>query len=444
MTGNPMKITDYIRGLVQLNRLKENPSLIVNFENSTEKMQLVAVRADPELIMNIDNPTEKVQLLAVSRDPSLFLQIRHPSEKTCLLAVSSAPELIQYIREPSGKVQLAAIRQSAPVIKYVENPCEKAQLAAVMASPDLVGGIENPTERVQLVAVRTLPGTIKDIENPTERVQLLACGADSSLIQTVRTPSERVCMALVARDSDNIMHITDPSEKVQFMAVRDNPANILKIGSPSRNVCLSCLAAVLPAEATTDRFRENLSEPVKSLFVKLDKIGTRYDDLMRKADNMNTYKDRFEATEKAEAYRARETSAAIQAFRKEAVPNAAAAPEKNTMTEKEGVTTTQASPKELHFKGGHRELTVKDGKATLTVNGRNFDATRILTDMKAQGVDISKVPAKTMSEMLKGNKTILPGASKKSMFSIVKGAAGYGMSAFRVAQQAHGMAAQEM
>lgn len=444
MTGTPMKITDYIRGLIQLNRVKENPSLIINFENPSERMQLAAVSADPELLMNIDNPTEKVQLLAVSRDPSLFLQIRQPSEKACLLAVSNDPELIQYIREPSDKVQLAAVRQSSNVISHVENPCEKAQLAAVMDSPGLIGRIRNPAERVQLAAVRALPSSISDIENPTERVQLLACNTDFSLIGTVKAPSEKVCMYLVSRDPRVIRHIKTPSEKVQFLAVRDNPANILKIDSPSRNVCLSCLTAVLPAEGAAGRFKENISEAVKSLFTQLGEIGDVYEDLMRKAESMNTHKGGLEATEKAEAYRTRETSKAVQAFRKEAVADFSPAPSKSAAAEKKPATTEQASGEELRFKGGRRELTVKDGKATLTVNGRDFDATRILTDMKAQGVDISRVPAKAMGEMLKGNKTALPGASTKSRFSITKGAAGYGLMAFQAVQQANGMAAQEM
>lgn len=444
MTGRHMRIADYLKGLVQLRRVREKPSLIANFENPTEKMQLAAVKADPELILHLDNPTEKVQLLGVSKNPDLFPHLRHPTEKTCLMAVNSDPGLIRYIREPSERVQLAAVRQNASVIKYVENPAEKAQLAAVMANPELVRGMENPAERVQLAAIKDSPELIRAMENPTERVQLLATGSDPSLMQSVKNPSEKACMVLVSGNPDNIRYITAPSEKVQLMAVRDNPANILRIKNPSRNVCLSCLTAVLPTEGSIPSFRENLSEPVKNLFTRLDEIENRYEDLMREAGNMNTYKDRSEAMEEARAYRTRETSTATRTFRKEAAPDVSATPVQNTQAEKKAATTAQASPKELRFKGGRRELTVKDGKAILTVNGRNFDATKILTDMRAQGVDISKVPAKTMGEMLKGNRTALPGASKKSLFSIVKGAAGYGMAAFQAVQQTHGIASQEM
>ena len=41
-----------------------------------------------------------------------------------------------------------------------------------------------------------------------------------------------------------------------------------------------------------------------------------------------------------------------------------------------------------------------------------------------------------MIEMLKGNKTALPGASGNSVFAIVKGPAGYGLKAFQIAKQA--------
>lgn len=63
----------------------------------------------------------------------------------------------------------------------------------------------------------------------------------------------------------------------------------------------------------------------------------------------------------------------------------------------------------------------------LRTNGESFDATDILKDMRAHGVDIGRVSGKAMSEMLKGNKTALPGASGNSVFAIVKGPAGYGL-----------------
>ena len=63
--------------------------------------------------------------------------------------------------------------------------------------------------------------------------------------------------------------------------------------------------------------------------------------------------------------------------------------------------------------------------------------------MRAHGVDIGRVSGKAMSEMLKGNKTALPGASGNSVFAIVKGPAGYGLS-FQIAKQVHSAAAQEI
>lgn len=94
--------------------------------------------------------------------------------------------------------------------------------------------------------------------------------------------------------------------------------------------------------------------------------------------------------------------------------------------------------------GRPRELTIRNGSAVLRTNGESFDATDILKDMRAHGVDIGRVSGKAMSEMLKGNKTALPGASGNSVFAIVKGPAGYGLKAFQIAKQVHSAAAQEI
>ncbi|WP_252194868.1 hypothetical protein [Phocaeicola vulgatus] len=112
--------------------------------------------------------------------------------------------------------------------------------------------------------------------------------------------------------------------------------------------------------------------------------------------------------------------------------------------EKTEATEAQPSSGEMRFKGGRRELTIRNGSAVLRTNGESFDATDILKDMSAHGVDIDRVSGKAMSEMLKGNKTALPGASGNSVFAIVKGPAGYGLKAFQIAKQVHSAAAQEI
>lgn len=40
----------------------------------------------------------------------------------------------------------------------------------------------------------------------------------------------------------------------------------------------------------------------------------------------------------------------------------------------------------MRFKGGRRELTIRNGSAVLRTNGESFDATDILKDMRAHGV----------------------------------------------------------
>lgn len=238
--------------------------------------------------------------------------------------------------------------------------------------------------------------------------------------------------------------IKNPTEKVQLMAVHDSPANILRIKNPSRQACLSCLGSVMPGGTAGIHFKEDISEAVKNLFTRLGEIEERYGELMRDAGHMDTYDARYEATEKAEAYRTRKISAAVGTFRKEAVLETSAVPEKTVVVEKTEATEAQPSSGEMRFKGGRRELTIRNGSAVLRTNGESFDATDILKDMRAHGVDIGRVSGKAMSEMLKGNKTALPGASGNSVFAIVKGPAGYGLKAFQIAKQVHSAAAQEI
>lgn len=207
---------------------------------------------------------------------------------------------------------------------------------------------------------------------------------------------------------------------------------------------LQCLGSVMPGGTAGIHFKEDISEAVKNLFTRLGEIEERYGELMRDAGHMDTYDARYEATEKAEAYRTRKISAAVGTFRKEAVLETSAVPEKTVAMEKTEATEAQPSSGEMRFKGGRRELTIRNGSAVLRTNGESFDATDILKGMSAHGVDIGRVSGKAMSEMLKGNKTALPGASGNSVFAIVKGPAGYGLKAFQIAKQVHSAAAQEI
>lgn len=275
-----------------------------------------------------------------------------------------------------------------------------------------------------------------------DRIYIL--NGDASLIRLVRTPTEKAQMLAVGRNSSLVGHIKNPTEKVQLMAVHDSPANILRIKNPSRQACLSCLGSVMPGGTAGIHFKEDISEAVKNLFTRLGEIEERYGELMRDAGHMDTYDARYEATEKAEAYRTRKISAAVGTFRKEAVLETSAVPEKTVVVEKTEATEAQPSSGEMRFKGGRRELTIRNGSAVLRTNGESFDATDILKDMRAHGVDIGRVSGKAMSEMLKGNKTALPGASGNSVFAIVKGPAGYGLKAFQIAKQVHSAAAQEI
>lgn len=320
----------------------------------------------------------------------------------------------------------------------------RAQLRELGKNPQLITAVENPSEKMQLAAVRQNPDLVSVLDNPTEEVQLAAVRQKADCLLQLREPTEKVCLAAIAENPEMIRYIHEPTEKMQLMAVHDSPANILRIKNPSRQACLSCLGSVMPGGTAGIHFKEDISEAVKNLFTRLGEIEERYGELMRDAGHMDTYDARYEATEKAEAYRTRKISAAVGTFRKEAVLETSAVPEKTVVVEKTEATEAQPSSGEMRFKGGRRELTIRNGSAVLRTNGESFDATDILKDMRAHGVDIGRVSGKAMSEMLKGNKTALPGASGNSVFAIVKGPAGYGLKAFQIAKQVHSAAAQEI
>ena len=228
-------------------------------------------------------------------------------------------------------------------------------------------------------------------------------------------------------------------DKIDWKAIKDNYADLSKFSTKSKPY-QSLIAQLENAINGNDKAMAQQT----NLFTRLGEIEERYGELMRDAGHMDTYDARYEATEKAEAYRTRKISAAVGTFRKEAVLETSAVPEKTVVVEKTEATEAQPSSGEMRFKGGRRELTIRNGSAVLRTNGESFDATDILKDMRAHGVDIGRVSGKAMSEMLKGNKTALPGASGNSVFAIVKGPAGYGLKAFQIAKQVHSAAAQEI
>ena len=149
---------------------------------------------------------------------------------------------------------------------------------------------------------------------------------------------------------------------------------------------------------------------------------------MRDAGHMDTYDARYEATEKAEA-------TVQEKFPRQSARSGKrrswnfAVPERLLSWRKRRQRRRNILP-ENEVQGRPRELTIRNGSAVLRTNGESFDATDILKGMSAHGVDIGRVSGKAMSEMLKGNKTALPGASGNSVFAIVKGPAGYGLKAF--------------
>lgn len=95
--------------------------------------------------------------------------------------------------------------------------------------------------------------------------------------------------------------------------------------------------------------------------------------------------------------------------------------------EKKVSTTAQASPKELRFKGGRREIEIASGRAVIRTNGNEYDATGILGSLKKAGVDVRDISENQWAGMLRGQGTALDPSRPKSLFSIQKQVSGYSM-----------------
>ena len=408
-------------------------------------MQLAAVRQNPDLVSVLDNPTEEVQLAAVRQKADCLLQLREPTEKVCLAAIAENPEMIRYIHEPTEKMQLLVVRRNPEMITLLENPCERAQLLAVMADSGLITAIGSPSANTQLSVVGKDPHLIREISVPDWKAQLYAVGQDPELIRFISEPAEKVQLSVLNGDASDktrenphgkgtdagrwqkflpIGHIKNPTEKVQLMAVHDSPANIPRIKNPSRQACLSCLGSVMPGGTAGIHFKEDISEAVKNLFTKAR--GNR-GEIWRAYAGCRAYghlRRQIRSDGKGGSLPYKKNFRGSRHVQKEAVPETSAVPEKTVVVEKTEATEAQPSSGEMRFKGGRRELTIRNGSAVLRTNGESFDATDIPKDMRAHGVDIGRVSGKAMSEMLKGNKTALPGASGNSVFAIVKGTGG--------------------
>ena len=128
---------------------------------------------------------------------------------------------------------------------------------------------------------------------------------------------------------------------------------------------------------------------------------------MRDAGHMDTYDARYEATEKAEATvqekfprqsarSGKRRSWKLPLFRKDCCRG------------ENGGNGSATILRRNEVQGRPRELTIRNGSAVLRTNGESFDATDILKDMRAHGVDIGRVSGKAMSEMLKVTRPLCP------------------------------------
>ncbi|ALK83945.1 hypothetical protein BvMPK_1338 [Phocaeicola vulgatus] len=188
--------------------------------------------------------------------------------------------------------------------------------------------------------------------------------------KTRENPHGKGTDAAVGRNSSLIGHIRNPTEKVQLMAVHDSPANILRIKNPSRQACLSCLGSVMPGGTAGIHFKEDISEAVKNLFYQAR--GNR-GEIWRAYAGCRAYghlRCQIRSDGKGGSLPYKKNFRGSRRVQERGGPGNFRCSGKDCCRGENGSNEAQPSSGEMRFKGGRRELTIRNGSAVLRTNGR--------------------------------------------------------------------------
>ncbi len=104
-----------------LTAMKKDPSVIDNFSNLSERVQLAAVHDSAYAVQGIRCPTDKVLITAIRKCPEVFELIDNPSDTVKMEAVRLRPDNLRFIEEPSKEIIEAAVYLDPYTCRYCEN-----------------------------------------------------------------------------------------------------------------------------------------------------------------------------------------------------------------------------------------------------------------------------------------------------------------------------------
>lgn len=102
-----------------IKKIRQDPWRIIDVDNPSLNLQLLAVSNNGYVIKNISNPCDLVVWAAICNISEAICHIDSPSEEMCHYAVTKKPTNIWYIKEPSEKTLLIAARSDPFVLKYI-------------------------------------------------------------------------------------------------------------------------------------------------------------------------------------------------------------------------------------------------------------------------------------------------------------------------------------
>jgi hypothetical protein len=254
-----------------LDKLKENPSLILSIKDPTEEMKKEALTELPSLIENLHNVTE-VDCINAVRSNGLYLsKIKTPTNKVILEALKQNGMAIQYVKDPTdeqiktailndpfcikhlladGKLKeeykKLALHQNGLVIQLLDDPTEELQLIAVTENPASLAFIKYPTRKTCIQAITSEGITIEYVKNPDENLQLLAIDNSDKgyAYRYIDNPTPKAGEAAYRKNRQLLPFIKDPTEEIQLDAVKTNITTFKYIKNPTKLVQKVALRAI--------------------------------------------------------------------------------------------------------------------------------------------------------------------------------------------------------
>lgn len=205
-----MKIIDLKRSLTELKlEIWKKPELILEVENPTEELVLVALRKDVQLFKRLSFKAPLIVHYAIQQHPSFILNVENPTEELWLMAIKKQPDLLCHCFNPSAFLIEEAINQNGLLIKHVENQ----------------------TPFLKELACAQNPQSLEYIKHPDETLCLKYLKKDGNLLRWIKNPSDAMIRTAVIQNFRAMIYVESPSKKLLSWYLRDQEGRLSEVSS---------------------------------------------------------------------------------------------------------------------------------------------------------------------------------------------------------------------